>query len=79
MNRRTCGPSMHRTALLASAEAAYLHCLNESSPGSITDWIDGDPVGDTALCPHCGIDAVVGFDGAVDTEWLPAAHKRSFG
>ena len=70
---------MHRKQLLASQTAACFYCLTEFSPASITDWTDGEPIGQTALCPRCGIDAVVGFNGSVDVAWLAEAHARGFG
>ena len=76
---RTCESSLHRKQLLASDIAACFYCFAEFSPVAIEEWTDGEPPGLTAICPHCGIDAVVGFNGAVDTAWLKAAHQRSFG
>jgi len=36
-------------------------------------------VGETALCPACGIDAVVGFDCRPDAEWIMQERCRRFG
>ena len=35
------------------------YCLHVYSPKEIKDWIK-DKNGPTALCPHCGIDSVIG-------------------
>jgi hypothetical protein len=70
---------MHRHTLLASEHAACFYCFSEFPPSAITDWTDGDPVGQTALCPECGVDAVVGFNGPVDAAWIMQAHKLGFG
>ena len=43
----------------------------------VVEWIDSDP-GETAVCPHCGIDAVVGFNGPIDVAWVAAARRREF-
>jgi hypothetical protein len=76
---RTCESSQHRSRLLASEKAACFYCFAEFDPASIIEWADGEPPGQTAICPHCGIDAVVGFNGGVDAAWLKAAHQRGFG
>ena len=70
---------MHRKQLLASQVAVCCYCLTEFSPSAVTEWTDGEPLGQTALCPHCGIDAVVGFNGPVDAAWIAEAHARGFG
>lgn len=76
---RTCQSSMHREKLLASEVAVCFYCFREFPPASITEWCDGDNQDQTALCPHCGVDAVVGFDGPVDAAWVNEAHRRGFG
>ena len=70
---------MHRTQLLASETAACFYCLNEFPPSTITSWTDGEPIGQTAICPNCGTDAVVGFNGTVDVAWLSETRVRGFG
>ena len=65
--------------MLASETAACFYCFTEFSPATISEWTDGDPIGQTAICPNCGIDAVVGFNGPVDAAWLTEAHSRGFG
>lgn len=47
----------HRTQLEASDRCGCFYCLAVFSPSDIVTWIDGD---DTALCPTCGIDSVIG-------------------
>lgn len=76
---RTCESSGHRRWLLASDMAVCYYCFTEFSPLTIVSWCDGEQQDQTALCPHCGVDAVVGFNGTVDTAWVQAAHKRGFG
>lgn len=75
---RVCGPSRHRASLLASEFAACIYCFSEFPPADIEEWIDGEPIGQTALCPYCSVDAVVGFDGSVDRAWIAEAHDRGF-
>lgn len=76
---RTCGSSMHRERLLASDVAACFYCFEQFAPSAIHEWCDGEGQDQTALCPQCGVDAVVGFDGMVDAAWLRTAHQIGFG
>ena len=48
---------LHRDEVLASDSCACYYCQRHFSPSSIIAWTDG---GLTALCPHCGINAVLG-------------------
>lgn len=70
---------MHRKRLLASEVAVCYFCFTEFPPDSISNWCDGENQDQTAICPHCGVDAVVGFDGPVDVAWVKAAHDQGFG
>jgi hypothetical protein len=72
--------SGHRKQLLASERAACFHCLAEFEPSLITQWCDEDKfgIGQTALCPLCEIDAVIGFSDALDSSWLADKHRMSF-
>jgi hypothetical protein len=47
----------HREEVLASEVCGCFYCLATYPPSAIAEWTDG---GDTALCPRCGIDAVIG-------------------
>lgn len=49
--------SLHRQAVLASDDCACFYCLRQFAPAEIAQWVDGEQ---TALCPRCGIDAVLG-------------------
>ena len=58
--------SQHRSLLVLSKRAGCFYCCQMFAPSEITDWVDGPPVatgetsdGVTALCPRCGIDAVL--------------------
>jgi hypothetical protein len=52
----------HRNSILESASCGCFHCLSIFSPDKIDEWIDENVQGEgqTALCPVCGIDAVLG-------------------
>ena len=72
---RTCESSWHREALLASQVAVCYYCFSDFAPSAVNKWTDGEHLDQTALCPHCGVDAVVGFDGPVDMAWIKDAHE----
>ncbi|PSJ59651.1 cytoplasmic protein [Pseudaminobacter soli (ex Li et al. 2025)] len=47
----------HRGEIEASGIRGCFYCLETYSPTEITEWTDE---GQTALCPRCGIDSVLG-------------------
>lgn len=49
--------SLHRGEVLASDTCACFYCLKSFPPSEIGEWVDD---GQTALCPRCGIDSVLG-------------------
>ena len=49
--------SKHRTQVEQSDCCSCFHCLATFSPAEITEWVDDES---TALCPKCGVDAVIG-------------------
>ena len=49
--------SRHRAELEESGICGCLYCLQVYQPAEIQEWIDDET---TALCPHCGIDSVIG-------------------
>lgn len=57
------------------------YCLNIYSPTEIEEWVDSEK---TAICPKCGIDAVVPFDKDQDInlnefeQMLKKWHGESF-
>jgi hypothetical protein len=46
----------NRAALVKAVKAACFHCNRVFATSEITEWTD---LGETALCPACGIDAVL--------------------
>ena len=50
-------------------------CLFEGVPADIRYWTDG---GQTPLCPQCGLDFVLGFNGAVDRDVLIEGSTTRF-
>ena len=66
----------NRSALAKSGICGCFYCFNEYPFARITEWTDD---GKTAICPHCGVDAVIGFDEpAADRELLRRMHERWF-
>ena len=54
--------SRHRDEILASTLCGCFYCKQVFPPSEIEDWVDEteDGVGQTALCPRCGIDSLIG-------------------
>ena len=54
--------SKHGDEVLKSESCGCFHCLSIFKPSEISDWVDEDEngIGQTALCPKCGIDSVLG-------------------
>ena len=77
----------HRELLRRSDRAACFHCRETFGPHEITEWIDGTQLtsgekteGVTALCPRCGIDAVLpsAMPLPLTAELLAAMHSHWF-
>jgi hypothetical protein len=49
----------HRPEVEASGKVGCFYCLAIYPPAEIERWVD-DVTGETAVCPHCGIDSVIG-------------------
>ena len=49
--------SRHADEVRSSVLCGCFYCLDVFAPDEITDWIAQEG---TALCPRCGIDAVIG-------------------
>lgn len=48
---------LNRIEIEKSKNCGCFYCLEVFSPKEIDDWIDGEQ---TAICPYCGIDSVIG-------------------
>lgn len=67
--------SRDREWILKSKICACFYCFAEFEAARITEWIDN---GETALCPVCSVDSVIGFGEAVDQELLHQMDRRWF-
>ncbi len=73
----------HRAEILKSASCGCFYCLRTFGPDEINEWIDQ---GDTALCPRCEIDSVLGsaagfsltkeFLEEMNNHWFGESHSR---
>lgn len=70
--------SHHRAALEASTRCACFFCFRAFAPADVKAWIDGDT---TALCPGCGMDAVLGdaSGASISDGFLRKMHQHYFG
>ncbi|HLL88254.1 MAG TPA: cytoplasmic protein [Tepidisphaeraceae bacterium] len=52
----------HRAEIVGSSQCGCFYCSHTFPPSEIEEWVDLDDagVGQTALCPSCGIDSVIG-------------------
>lgn len=48
---------LHRAEIEKSEKCGCFYCLRIYPSSEIVDWTD---VGDTAICPYCDIDSVIG-------------------
>lgn len=69
--------SRHRNELRDSELCGCFHCTDIFDYKNIQDWVDDD---DTALCPTCGIDSVIGSASGypVNKDFLEAMKKHWF-
>lgn len=69
--------SRHRVELEASEQCACFFCFRKFTAKDIKAWIDGNQ---TALCPHCGLDSVIGSasDIRLDDGFLRKMHQHHF-
>jgi hypothetical protein len=69
---------IHNREQIAKSEVCgCFHCLAVFAPTEIKEWVDND---DTALCPKCGIDSVLGSASSfpINKEFLRKMKVRWF-
>lgn len=69
----------NRVEVEASELCGCFYCMSIYRPSEIVDWI-GDPKEDTADCPRCGIDAVIGSASGfpIEREFLKLMNEHWF-
>jgi hypothetical protein len=76
--------SSHRAEVMASEQCGCFYCFSIFGPNEITEWVDETDekagTGTTAICPHCGIDSVIGSRSGypITRDFLEAMHKHWF-
>lgn len=72
--------SNHRAEILASTLCGCFYCCAMFPPGEIADWVDEDSQGEgqTALCPRCGIDSVIGDKSGCEISECFLAGMRAY-
>lgn len=71
----------HQAAILASGRCGCFYCLATFPPTAIRTWVpEHRPRGRTALCPHCGIDSVIGSASGypITAEFLSQMQQHWF-
>jgi hypothetical protein len=75
--------SRHREELESSSVCGCFYCLRIFPPVDVSSWVDADfnGIGQTALCPQCMIDSVIGSDSGypITPEFLRAMKDHWFG
>lgn len=76
--------SQHRRELIAGGViCGCFHCCKTFDPSLIDEWVDENEsgVGQTAMCPLCGIDSVIGSCSGfpITTEFLTNMKVPLFG
>ena len=68
------GCTNHREVISAAERCGCFYCCTDFKPSSINEWVDpaSDDMqaGTTALCPRCGIDAVIALKAGMDADFL---------
>lgn len=78
---KKCG--LHREDVLRSEICGCFYCNQYFKPIEIEEWTDEDDnqIGQTAICPKCGIDSVIGSGSNVpifDIIFLQEMNKYFF-
>jgi hypothetical protein len=72
--------SRHRGQIEKSKRCGCFYCLKTFSPTDIKEWIEESSGAETALCPFCGIDSVIGDASGYEVthDFLSAMQQRWF-
>ena len=71
--------SNHRKIIEKDKICGCFYCLRIFSPTEIIEWIE-DNQDDTAICPYCGIDSVIGQSSGfpISREFLEKMQNHWF-
>ena len=65
---------LNRRFMVSGADCRCFHCLHAFSAEQISHWVDN---GETALCPNCGVDAVLSGQADCISEGLIGELKKT--
>lgn len=71
----------HRKSILKSKNCGCFYCLQIFPSSEIKDWCDEDKneIKQTAICPKCGVDSLIGdLDLNFDKQFLENMQKHWF-
>ncbi|MDZ4772932.1 MAG: hypothetical protein SGI72_07330 [Planctomycetota bacterium] len=71
----------HRERVLAAERCGCFYCLAVYAPCDIRRWADptaAEPRGNTALCPRCGVDAVIPLGPGTDPSLMSRMNEHWF-
>ncbi len=71
----------HRDEILTSEVCGCFFCLAIYPPGEIKEWVDTKyGIGQTALCPKCDVDSVIGSNSGspIESAFLAQMRKHWF-
>ncbi|SEK78469.1 hypothetical protein SAMN05661044_01139 [Olivibacter domesticus] len=72
------GSSSHKSEILGSKLCGCFYCQQRYLPSEINEWIN-DINGETAICPKCGIDAVLSSEYPIeDNKFLDEMNRYWF-
>lgn len=69
----------NKKEILKSDTCGCFYCKEMFAPSEIKEWVD-DKSGDTALCPYCFVDSVIGNASGIEitNKLLEELHKKYF-
>ncbi len=73
---------LHRAEILSSTTCGCFYCCRTFRPDEVREWVDDNAagIGQTALCPNCGMDSVIGDQAgyALSDDFLRRMHACWF-
>jgi hypothetical protein len=73
--------SYHKDEIQNSEICGCFYCLAIFKPQVIEEWVEEqDGIGQTALCPMCGVDSVIGSKSGflINQAFLQKMHQKWF-
>lgn len=71
----------HKSEIMNSDVCGCFYCLETFEPARISSWADSSSVEQTATCPECSIDSVIGSASGfpITKDFLTKMKKHWFG